>query len=358
MPIEASIVVRAGTETRPVVVRDRYSRVVHTGVTNTEFLVDEGLYVVDARLPGNQHLLGTVEAVAGGMYLVDLEIPDRPGELSRITPTPMDQVTLAAAQEGATPPGWHITYLRVRPPFGFEPDERPRHILTDDAGGFRQLRLSFPRGGGFFVRVRVPSSTAVTVALPGRSRCLLVGGPGGTGPAVAAYPSGGVAQLAAQYLAFEDTDQGALLFPQRQTAAWARGGVVENAIGSTIAGYLFLRQGKVDRLAGWLDLLARRATWLPDGAVIAADVGARAGDHATAARLLIEAGRRGVPIFTDGFSIMASLLRRYTRTGGVRIDLPISDRAALDRLGRLYGQWAPFVDFAVPTTTFSGSPDK
>jgi hypothetical protein len=269
-------------------------------------------------LPGNRTVEETVDARAGHTHWLDL-VPDDEGPVSRPVPALTDPVVPVSKGPGDLPPGWRVALLRVRPPTelvdaGLEPDVR--------SVWQRQVELGLPGDRAYFADVSTLDSRC-TVALPGRRRCVLVHDAGET----VAYPADRLAQLATQYLAFEDSEAGALLFPN---------GVQErmDPFGAVAGGYLFLRLGRLDRLAGWPERLAARLPWLPDGAVIAGERAALSGDHGAAVEFFLAAAARGLPVFTDGFSILVSRLRQYEH-----------------ELAGAYGRLAPHVDFGAPTTT-------
>ncbi len=72
-------------------------------------------------------------------------------------------------------------------------------------------------------------------------------------------------------------------------------------VGSALGAYALLRLGRLEEIE---DVPA-----LPDGAVIAAELAARAGRTGEAERWLREALERGTPMFADGLSLLATRVR-------------------------------------------------
>jgi hypothetical protein len=96
---------------------------------------------------------------------------------------------------------------------------------------------------------------------------------------------------------------------------------------AALGAYFLLRVGDLDRLHNWPDNLSKRKEWLPDGPVIAAWQRLRSPDpdYEEAFESLLEAERRGVPVYTegvrllkDGLDLFASDDQRAWDVGAVR----------------------------------------
>jgi len=76
------------------------------------------------------------------------------------------------------------------------------------------------------------------------------------------------------------------------------------------------------------------------------------GDHLHALSYFLQVGRRGLLLFTDGFSILVSRLRQYETNSHIRARL--SDEQAHDvrALSARLEEWSSFVDFSALTLTF------
>lgn len=126
-------------------------------------------------------------------------------------------------------------------------------------------------------------------------------------------------------------------------------GKVMNPIAAALAGYALLRLGEMKRLHDWPTNLANWFPWLPDGPVIAGEQAARVGDEEAAAEWFAATLDRGYPMFSDGFSLLASRLRGYLHSD--HPPQPILDRE--DEARRLV-RMTPFVDFTQLVLTFQG----
>ena len=77
-------------------------------------------------------------------------------------------------------------------------------------------------------------------------------------------------------------------------------------------GYLALRQGQITHMQDWLISAPEAWPWLPDTYVIAAECFARAGCHLTALSNLRQLQSVGLPLFTEGYTIVVNRLSSYT----------------------------------------------
>jgi hypothetical protein len=130
-------------------------------------------------------------------------------------------------------------------------------------------------------------------------------------------------------------------------------GKVSNPIGAALGGYALLRLNDLERLHDWPDNLAQWFDWLPDGAVIAAETAARRGDDDRAQGLFSTALGRGVPLFTEGLSLI-----------GNRLPLLISDpdlaapvRKELHDHAQPILTFCPMAEFGAVATTLAIDPD-
>jgi hypothetical protein len=73
--------------------------------------------------------------------------------------------------------------------------------------------------------------------------------------------------------------------------------------------YSRVRRGHSLEAAHWLGELAERYEWFPDGAIVAAERARRSGNDNEADSLYALALRRGLPMFSDGLSLLVSELR-------------------------------------------------
>ena len=86
-------------------------------------------------------------------------------------------------------------------------------------------------------------------------------------------------------------------------------GKVADPIGATVGGYALLRMARVKLMRDWPYNLSSMFGWLPDGAVIAAELALLEKQPDAAARQLERAAGRGVPLFADGLSLLGRRVR-------------------------------------------------
>lgn len=86
---------------------------------------------------------------------------------------------------------------------------------------------------------------------------------------------------------------------------------ISNPIEAALGGYVLLRLGDLEHLHDWPTNLCNWFTGLADGAIIAAELAAKKNRHTEALDLFLEAGRRGLPLFKEGLSVLVSRLREY-----------------------------------------------
>ena len=122
-----------------------------------------------------------------------------------------------------------------------------------------------------------------------------------------------------------------------------------DAPAAALGALMMQRLGRLDQREHWVSNLATDFPWLPDGKALHASL-LRAGDDSQRRRglqLLLEAAAQR-PMFTDGLSLMISLLRRWPDDERAE-----ERRAAIDRLGAY--MVAADLD-AVCLTVITGSP--
>ena len=130
-------------------------------------------------------------------------------------------------------------------------------------------------------------------------------------------------------------------------------GKVADPIGAALGGYALLRLNALDRLHHWPDNLAQWFEWLPDGAVIAAVTAARRGDEERALALFHTALERGVPLFSEGLSLLGSSVPRLVMDP----DLAASARRSLHTRAQPILAFCPTAEFGAVATTLAIDPD-
>jgi len=115
-------------------------------------------------------------------------------------------------------------------------------------------------------------------------------------------------------------------------------------IGAVIGGYTLLKLNALDRMHNWPDNLANLFESLPDGPVIAGVVAARRGDDKAAADWFKKAIERGIPIFSEGLSLLAAETNALMHAQG-------GDAVDIADVARTASTLAPLADFFALCTT-------
>jgi hypothetical protein len=385
----------------PIQIRDNRFRLITEGLGSETHRLPPGKYLVAAQLPGSDKLVAALEAFAGQTVDVDLSPPP-----ASMTPSPREYMSAAAGDLGTgesveierlgVPPAptaepspanplWALNFYVAKGGMRYEPAGAAavRAEVVEEGGATVRMKLSEAAVGAFLVQAEIAGQVPLNIVLPlgpGEGGCELTARIVGSDVVLGAYPAEPRAMLAARFLAAGDVHEGSQVITSDQAEGMvqAKG---RDPVGATIAAYLLLRMGELERLHDWPTNLAKVA-WLPDGAIIAAETAALHGDYAAAVSYLTAAVERGLPIFTDGYSILASRLRqlgrlerqtaepttlpgrlvhswlqalpgrvRHTSTGSDDLVPRHIKRAAHHMLLHVL-EWAPFIDFAAPTLTF------
>ena len=133
--------------------------------------------------------------------------------------------------------------------------------------------------------------------------------------------------VCAGYLTGGRPDHVVTLGPSAERLLYGKG---HYPIAAALGGYALLKLNDLDSVHDWADNLSAWFEWLPDGAVIAGEVAARRGEDAHAAELFRTALGRGLPLFSEGLSLLASRLPRLFADD----DLDQSVRDQLQRLAQ------------------------
>jgi hypothetical protein len=105
-----------------------------------------------------------------------------------------------------------------------------------------------------------------------------------------------------------------------------------NPIAASLGGYALLRLGEHGLMHDWPTNLATWFPELPDGPVIAGELCARRGDHAGARRWARTAADRGLPIFTEGLTLLAAQLRSASASTAAEASDTAAERHEVDRV--------------------------
>lgn len=183
----------------------------------------------------------------------------------------------------------------------------PRLGEPSPSGAVEVVFTTPPAPAALFAQIAragtVPLNVAIPVAPGGECRLAVRAGGGGRIEAVAdPSPVSATARSVGLYLAAGHLREAAGL---ASAAEQLLAGKVADPIGATMGGYALLRLGRLGQLHDWPANLAAWFQWLPDGAIVAGELAALRGDPASAREHFGEAVRRGVPLFTDGLSLVA-----------------------------------------------------
>jgi hypothetical protein len=330
-------------------------QLVATPACEDEIELPEGTYLVSAVQPSGERTVGAIQVKPD--HLAELELGTVP-PASAPSPAPpgVELEGLGPAPAGAAPAtsGWFVRF-HVQTEEGFAPDE-PR-VDSVPSGDGLELTVRASGDGILFAQVARKGEIPLVVALPiygptGSQSCrLTVNGPAGALTADVSLPDNPQVDAVARYLQSGHLHEAAAVLENAEQLLQHK---MADPFGAALGGYALLRSGQLDRLHHWPQNLAGMFPQLPDGAVIAGEELALEGDHAGALAFVCDAARRGLPVFSAGFSLLASRLREYAGAppaafGG---NGGLVDEAArhLERILRVM----PFVDFARVSFAFRG----
>jgi hypothetical protein len=347
----------------PVEIRDRRMRLVDRRLSarsqakSQDIIVDPGIYTVSVRLPGGRQLAEAVEIQAGGYQSVDLT-PEPESLYPRV------RYTSAAVPAGETPPAeqagrlpdWAARFVRLRGLSRAVPDPTPHYSRRrQQLPGLFTFYVGVPRQAVVFIQLVRSAEVPLNVALPAGDGhlCLLTVEERAGVLYAGALPFETLSMRAAQYLAAgEEEHAGFILGDIGEHAEAMLFFKSADPIGAAIGGYILLRLHELERTHHWTENLAAWFKWLPDGAVIAGEKAAMLGDHLRALDYFLQAGKRGLPLFTDGFAILISRLRQYQTNAHIHAQLTDKQAAGVRALSGRLEKWSPFVDFSALTLTF------
>jgi hypothetical protein len=369
--------VTAGGVPLPVEVRDTRLRLAASGRSPADFSLPPGRYVVRAELPGGASVEEFVEIGPGTHHDVTL---DAAGALRAGRARPSSVVSRSDPLDPRIAAGWGAArpHLKTNVSFRGGPGERaprgpespagadlyfrivqalersaveadrpPEVTVLQWDGGTAELGIRARRAEVAFAQCCVPGGVPLTFGIPAAAtgsaaECRMVLEVAGT--EITATPRFGRADvdLALDFLRWADLrSAGTVLSAEEADALLYH--KVKHPIAATVGGYVLLRLGSPESSRrSWAENLAEWFPWLPDGAAIAGEYAARAGDHQPAAALFMESIRRGLPIFTEGMSILVARLLEYVRQE--RSPVSGQDRTRLEEVLPRLLRMAPFVD--------------
>ena len=208
---------------------------------------------------------------------------------------------------------WHVRFHSRTPEGAYEPVDPPVSVVSRSSTR-AELAVSAYGAGLLFAQVAGANEVPLNVALPiygptisQSCRLTIEHGVAATSVNVS-LPDNPRIDAVARYLQSGHLQEAANIIGEAERLLQQK---MADPFGAALGGYALLRLGQRDRLHHWPRNLADSFPWLPDGAVIAGEESALEGDHALAIEQVCEAGRRGLPVFSVGLSLLASRLREY-----------------------------------------------
>lgn len=365
-PQPGYIRVTTGDVDLPVEVRDRRMRLIDRGLSGwspsdglhgRDVPLDPGTYIVSVRLPGGRTLAEPVELQAGDHRTINL----KPGDewlipRVRYSTAAFPAAGQSPAEQVGQPSGWAFRFFQLEGLSEARPIPAPSFTaVPESVAGSVTFQIDEVPRRVIFAQVARPLEIPLNIALLASSElgsgCLLtVEEQAGTLYA-GVLPSGELVKRAAQFLAAGEEEHAALLLSSEEAEELLYHKFAD-PMGAAIGGYLLLRLNELERTHRWTENLARVFKWLPDGAVIAGEKAAMLGDHLQALDYFLMAGQRGLPVFTDGFSILVSRLRQYGTNTHIRAQLTDQQAADVRALSARLEKWSSLVDFRALTLTF------
>jgi hypothetical protein len=337
----------------PVRVLRRDGALVRRGLSFDPIEVPPGTYVVIATLPAGATLASEVTVTAGDLHDVPLpldpedqteyeshEVPRHIwGHGGEEVPADVAEELFARRAKLAVSSG-NVLFGELR--------REPPNILERSNEPLPEGVLYFtPREHGVFLATLAqPGHSPVNAAFAAadyEAHCLVV---------VTLRPEGGFGlevrlrnPAADALVAFMEHSRFGAAAEMTQAAALSAEALLfektRDPLAAAAGAYALLRLGELERLHDWTGNLYEWFPWLPDAVVIRAEHMARSGAGREAIEVLHGLWDRGLPIFTEGFSLAEDLLRRARDS---------RSRLLLDRLR----DYTPFVDFNRTFVNYTG----
>jgi 2-oxoisovalerate dehydrogenase E1 component len=308
---------------------------------NRVYGLEPGIYLVDVVIPGGQTLSRVVDLERSTDATINLSLKEP--EIINLDPGRLPGDPLPPSSK-------RRIRLLTNIPFdeAFAVSTESRISQVRDVGDHQVLLLR-PGLGISFVEFASPEGESFAIALPARGdlsagceKCwgTLDRKEGRLHPNV--YMGESVADMARQYMECGRNTEAIGVVQSRPF----RDRLEADPFRLALAGYLYLRMGDLAHAEKWALHLTEKFRWLPDGSLIRAELLARDGHHTGAEELLSFACSQGLPIFSDGFSILVTRLHQYSL---YRDKAPQSSGSSLaERATKL----APFVDWNSLLLTF------
>ena len=309
----------------------------------------------------------SVDQPWGGAAHVDVEVPEGS--------TPMDMWLEVPAQQprsmtetprldrqlgptGGADARWYLRFLSWTPEgLRYRPENTPPAVEVDDVGdGTIAIVLHAHGSVAQYAHLRTADGRSLVVALPisvaadFAHTCWLHVRVSETTLGAAVRMQDPAMDTLAGYLTGGRPDHVVQLAPSAEDLLM---GKQRNPIGATIGGYALLKLNELERIHDWADNLSRWFEWLPDGAVIAAATAGRRGEDDHAHELALTAVGRGIPLFSEGLSILGNLVPRLLADD----DLDAGARETLRVAAQPVLALSPTAEFGALASTLHIDPD-
>ena len=317
-------------------------------------------------LPAGAYTI-SVDQPWGGSTRVDVEVPDGGTPMDMWLEVPAQQPqTMAEAPRlgrqlgpsGGADARWYLRFLSWTPEgFRYRPENTPPAVEVDDVGDGSVAIMMHAHGSvAQYAQLRTADDRSLVVALPisasaGVSRACWLH------VRISETALGAVVRLPDQsmdtyagYLTGGRPDHVVQLAPSAEQMLMSK---MQNPIGATIGGYALLKLNEPDRIHDWADNLSGWFDWLPDGAVIAAETAGRRGEDDHAYELATTAVSRGIPLFSEGLSILGNRIPRLLLDDDLAAEAREQLRVAAQPLLSL----SPTAEFGALASTLHIDPD-
>ncbi len=335
---------------RLVKVRDAELKMVDRVEAGARLELDAGLYLASVLLPSGEEDEQAIQVTAGGFAEVRLGPEDASfcEDYTLEADLPRSLVFNAGTFEATPSSAPHEWFARVVSADAEVPALELVESASDAAGVADLVCHGTPYGRTLlWAQVAVPGQVPFVCALP-----MLPGHPEATcrlrvvattdAIRVTALPTGSpLVEAVVAYLVTGNPSHAAEVASQ---AVSLMQGKLEDPVAAALGAYALLRIGRLDEVRDWVENLANWFPEMPDGAILAAELAARAGERDDA--WLPEAVSRGVPMFADGLSLLATRLRAGEREDPSRL-LEIATLADFAQLVVAY----PAADPQAPATS-------
>jgi hypothetical protein len=305
-------------------------------------------------LPAGAYTI-SVDQPWGGSARADVQIPkgSSPMDMWLDVPAQQPQSTAEAPRLGRLlgPAGgadarWYLRFLSWTPQgLRYRPGNTPPAVEVDDVDDGTVAIILHAHGlVAQYAQLRTADNRSLVVALPisayagSAQACWLHVRVSETALGAAVRMQDPAMDTVTGYLTGGRPDHVVQLAPSAEELLL---GKVQDPIGATIGGYALLKLNELDRIHNWADNLSQWFDWLPDGAVIAMETAGRRGEDDHAYQLALTAVGRGIPLFSQGLSLLGN------RVPGLLLD----DDLAADARERLRVAAEPVVSLC-PTAEF------